>query len=135
VNLQKRIVSTVIKKYSQDPLSAACFCCIICHPILSLAVVVTLLSHRPLPRRLISSHRLPPAVRTTTLLPLSSLQPPPYPDRSRCAVRSSSRTLVMLSAHPRHSHCNPLLATTALVAPSAARSRHPTASTTTSPLQ
>jgi hypothetical protein len=96
-------------------------------------------SHRPLPHRLISSNRQPPAVRARTLPPPSSLQPPPHPDRSCCAVRCSSRALVTLSAHRRHSHHYPLLAMSALVAPSAARScravQPPAQSTTTSPLQ
>ena len=143
VNLQKWIVSTVLKhsrRYvwsssAPDLSSAARFRCIICRPIMSLAIIFTLLSHRPLPCHLISSHHLPPTFCATTLPPLSLLQPPSHPGRSRCAIRCSLRALVTLSAHCRHSHHGPLLAITALVAPSAARSCRPTASTTTSPRQ
>ena len=66
-----------------------------------------------------SSHRPPPAVRTrTSPPPPSSLQPPPHPDRC------SSPALVTMSVHRRHCRRDPLVAPTALVAPSAARSRH-----------
>ena len=65
--------------------------------------------------RLVLSHCPPPAVHATTLPPPSSLQPP--------AVRCSLLALVTLSTCRRQCHRDPLLAPTALVAPSAARSR------------
>ena len=69
----------------------------------------------------IVSH-LPPAICATTLLPQSLLQPSPHPNRSCCAVCISSPTLVTFSARCRYCCRNPLLALTALVAPSTARS-------------
>ena len=116
---------------------------------------LVIFSAGPVIRRLVSFHHLLPnlvASRRRYSLVASSAAPPS--DRvalsaarrprdviastvitSRCAVRCSSYALVTLSAHRRHSHHDPLLATTALVAPSTARSRRPTASTTTSSLQ
>ena len=52
-----------------------------------------------------------------------SCQPPPHPDRSCCTVRVSLPALVTLSARRRHCRRDPLLAPTALITPSAARSR------------
>ena len=51
-----------------------------------------------------------------------SCQPPPHPNRSRCAVCISLPALVTLSACCHHCRRNPLLAPTALDTPSAARS-------------
>ena len=64
------------------------------------------------------SHRPLPAIHTTISLPPSSLQPPPHLDRSCCAVCISLPAPITLSARCHHCHCNPLLAPTALVAPS-----------------
>ena len=71
-----------------------------------------------------SLHHPPPAVLATTSLPSSSLQPPPHPNRSHCAVRVSSPALVTLFARHRHCRRKPLLDLTALVTPSADRSCH-----------